>query len=136
MLSHPLVRPADDFIWGNFCNWPGGSLRSGDGSCAKNDLEYVSPGLFAYQCQWKVLHCEGRADAAFTCGGVREQIADSPRKETLNNVKIETFRGTMTMVANTVWCFICGLHSSTRTDSDCKKQTQPVSIYALCARLG
>lgn len=90
------------YLGGNFLK-----VLEADGSCAKNDLECASPGLLAYQCQWKVLHCEGRAGAAFTCGGVRERAAVSPPPlETLNNATRKTLRGTMTMAANTTWCFL------------------------------
>lgn len=75
---HPFFGPADNFIWKAFATGQRNLARtqSRDGSCAKNDLQYVSPGLFAYQCQWKVLHCEGRANAAFTCDRVRERLAN------------------------------------------------------------
>lgn len=102
MGSHPLLRPADGFIWGNFATGQRNlaCTQSGDGSFAKNDFQYVSPGLFAYQCQWKVLHREGRADAAFTCDGVREHIADNAQpilQQAFKNVKITTLHG-MTMM--------------------------------------
>lgn len=55
--------------------------RVGMAAVLKMIFECASPELFAYRCQWKVLHCEGSADAAFTCDGVREPSAHKPRNE-------------------------------------------------------
>lgn len=103
------------YLGGNFLK-----VLEADGSCAKNDLECASPGLLAYQCQWKVLHCEGRAGAAFTCGGVRERTTDSPPTRNPQERENKTLRGTMTMAANITWCFVCGLRSNTRANGDFK----------------